>query len=101
MKLEHIFNEAYFLMPKVYYLEGEGFSESKCKGYPGKLSQNNFETLYNGGTIDLLVTKWFKNRTEGQIFIKDSNSSLTQGPDGQGFEPWNARSIAPFQVGRL
>jgi hypothetical protein len=26
---------------------------------------------------------------------------ISQGPDGQGFEPWNARSIAPFQVGRL
>jgi len=35
-----------------------------------KFYWNYFSILYNGGKLDLNVTKWFKNLEEGEIFIK-------------------------------
>jgi len=70
MKLEHVFDEAYFLMPKVYYLRHGDSETFKCKGYPGDLTRDDFIKLYNGETLHLKVTKWFKEGYEGNIYIK-------------------------------
>jgi len=70
MKLEHQFKEAFFVMPKVYYLDYGDSQVYKCKGFPGDLTRADFEGLYNGETLDLKVTKWSKDRVEGKVFIK-------------------------------
>lgn len=47
LKLEHIFKEGIFVMPKVYYLEKEdGTIVSKVKGFPGKLSKAQYLELF-------------------------------------------------------
>jgi hypothetical protein len=70
MKLEHKFKEGYFLMPKVYYLDCETEEVVKCKGYPGELTKEDYKSLYDGGVLNLKVTKWFKDREAGKIYIK-------------------------------
>lgn len=70
MKLEHKIKEAYFVMPKVYYLFDDNNKETtKCKGFSGKLSKDQYLDLYNGKPIELSVTRWVKNREAGEIFI--------------------------------
>jgi hypothetical protein len=63
-------------MPKVYYLNCPPYKEGlpevevfKCKGYPGDLTREDFVKLYNGETLDLVVTKWFKKPDDAKIFI--------------------------------
>jgi hypothetical protein len=54
-------------MPKVYYLDCGNEEFMKCKGYPDELSRQD---LYEGKTLNLQVTKWYKERGLGQIYIK-------------------------------
>jgi DNA polymerase elongation subunit (family B) len=43
LKLEHTFKEGIFAAPKIYYLELEdGSAVTKCKGYSGKLSKEQY-----------------------------------------------------------
>jgi len=60
MKLEHQFNEAIFLMPKVYYLNCENEEVFKCKGYPGELTRKDYLALLDGNSLDLKVTNGLK-----------------------------------------
>jgi DNA polymerase elongation subunit (family B) len=70
LKLEHIFKEGIFVMPKVYYLELEdGSSVSKCKGYSGKLSRQQYLDLLNGTTLNLEVKRWSRSLTNSSIQI--------------------------------
>lgn len=57
-------------MPKVYYLDCGDHEVYKCKGYPGELTRNDYISLYEGNTLDLKVTKWYKEREVGKIDIK-------------------------------
>jgi DNA polymerase elongation subunit (family B) len=46
LKLEHVIQEGIFVMPKVYWLKTlEGEEVLKCKGYPGHLTQAQYEAL--------------------------------------------------------
>lgn len=57
-------------MPKVYYLELEdGSVVSKCKGFSGKLSKDQYLDLLKGNTIDLFVTKWLRSLKDSTIQI--------------------------------
>ncbi|POG53951.1 DNA polymerase B [Rhizophagus irregularis DAOM 181602=DAOM 197198] len=71
LKLEHIFKEGIFVMPKVYYLEKEdGSIVSKVKGFPGKLSKAQYLELLEGRSIDLEITKWSKSLKESFVKIE-------------------------------
>ena len=71
LKLEHTFKEGIFVMPKVYYLElDDGSVVTKCKGYSGKLSKDQYLGLLEGKSIDLTVTKWFRSLKDSTIQIK-------------------------------
>lgn len=37
---------------------------------PGELNRNHFIALYEGQTLNLEVTKWYKEREAGKIYIK-------------------------------
>lgn len=54
-------------MPKVYYLDCETEEVVKCKGYPGELTKEDYKSLYDGGVLNLKVTK---DREAGKIYIK-------------------------------
>lgn len=64
------FREGIFLMPKVYYLDCGDHEVFKCKGYPGDLTRADFVDLYENKTLDFKVTKWYKDRSQGEIYIK-------------------------------
>jgi DNA polymerase elongation subunit (family B) len=54
LKLEHTFREGIFVMPKVYYLELEDEGViTKCKGYSGKLSKEQYLYLLEGNSLNL------------------------------------------------
>ena len=71
LKLEHTFKEGLFVLPKIYYLELDNDSVvTKCKGYPGKLSKDQYLELLKGKSINLPVTKWLRSLKNSTIQIK-------------------------------
>lgn len=71
LKLEHVFKEGIFAAPKIYYLElDNGTTITKCKGYSGKLSKDQYLELFEGHSLDLTVTRWSRSLAEGSIQIK-------------------------------
>lgn len=54
---ENIKNTILIIYSKVYSLDCGTEEVFKCKGYPGELNRNHFMDLYEGKTLDLLVTK--------------------------------------------
>jgi hypothetical protein len=71
LKLEHHIREGIFVMPKVYYLEDtNGNVISKCKGYPGKLSREQYLELLEGNSLHLEVTKWSRSLKESFVQIQ-------------------------------
>ena len=76
MKLEHIFDDAVYLAPKVYggivYPSKitRGYEYVKVKGFKNPITFNELKTLINkNATLDLNQDKWFKNITDGSITI--------------------------------
>jgi hypothetical protein len=58
------------VLPKVYYLETvEGKIISKCKGYSGVLSRDQYMGLLEGNTLTLEVRKWFRSLEAGTVKI--------------------------------
>jgi len=43
---------------------------TKCKGYPGKLSKDQYLELFKGNSINLPVTKWLRSLKNSTIQIK-------------------------------
>jgi hypothetical protein len=71
LKLEHTFIEGIFVMPKVYYLEtSEGNIITKCKGYPGKLTRNQYLELLGGNSLELEVLRWNRSLRASKIQIQ-------------------------------
>jgi hypothetical protein len=70
-KLEHKFKEGIFIMPKVYYLESsDGFIVTKCKGYPGKLTKNQYLELLGGKSLEFTVKRWNRSLRASKIQIQ-------------------------------
>lgn len=70
LKLEHIIKEGIFVAPKMYYLDtNEGGIVTKCKGYSGKLTRDDYQTLLLGEVLNLTVTKWSRSLKEGTVRI--------------------------------
>lgn len=72
LKLEHTFKEGIFVMPKVYYLElGNEEKEivTKCKGYSGKLTKEQYLALLEGKDLDLTITRWDRSLKAGTVQI--------------------------------
>lgn len=69
LKLEHTIKEGYFVAPKVYWMETEEGLVSKCKGYSGTLNKSQVQTLYEGETLNLPITRWCRSLKTGQIQI--------------------------------
>jgi hypothetical protein len=71
LKLEHVFKEGIFVMPKVYFLELEdGSTVAKCKGFPGKLTKAQYLELLGGKAQHLEVTKWSRSLAESYVKIE-------------------------------
>lgn len=71
LKLEHTLKEGVFIMPKVYYLEtAEGKVVTKCKGYPGNLTRDQYLELMRGNTLNLSVTKWIRSLKNSSVQIQ-------------------------------
>lgn len=71
LKLEHTFKEEIFVMPKVYYLELEGGTTiNKCKGFPDKLTKDQYLALLGGDSLGLSMTKWARSLRESSIQIQ-------------------------------
>lgn len=72
LKLEHMFKEGLFVLPKIYFLELEdGHTVTKCKGYSGELSKAQYLELLNGNGLNLLVTRWKRYLVEGSVQVKN------------------------------
>lgn len=70
LKLEHTFKEGIFSAPKIYYLElKDGSTVTKCKGYSGKLSKEQYLEVMEGKHLDLLVTRWVRSLSKGTVQI--------------------------------
>lgn len=70
LKLEHKIKEGIFIMPKVYCLELENNSlVTKCKGYPGKLTKDQYLFLLEGNSLNLQVNKWVRTLRDSSIQI--------------------------------
>jgi len=71
LKLEHTFKEGIFAMPKVNYLElKDGTTVTKCKGYPGKFSKDQYKALLEDTTLQLSVTKWNRSLRSSSVQIQ-------------------------------
>jgi hypothetical protein len=71
LKLEHTFKEGIFVMPKVYYLElADGSVISKCKGFSGQLTKDQYLALKEGKTLELSVTRWFRSLKASSVQIQ-------------------------------
>jgi len=59
-------------MPKVYYLlTEEGEEVTKCKGYSGKLSKAQYLELLDGNSLNLNITKWYRDlKTQSVRILK-------------------------------
>jgi len=70
LKLEHKIKEGIFIMPKVYCLELENDSlVTKCKGYPGRLTKDQYLSLLEGNSLNLQVNKWVRTLRDSSIQI--------------------------------
>nr|AFN42484.1 DNA polymerase B 2 [Rhizophagus irregularis] len=84
LKLEYKFKEGLFITPKIYCLELEdGKLITKCKGYSGKLSKEQYLQLLEGKPLDLQVTKWTRSLKDSTIDVKPNfkytiNPNLTK-----------------------
>jgi len=83
-KLEHIFEEAVFLAPKVYgglvwNEESKTFTEIiKAKGFKGTISYQELKSLLVLDSAKSLThEKWFRSLEDGNITIKDSIYTLS------------------------
>ncbi|RGB21993.1 hypothetical protein C1646_598130, partial [Rhizophagus diaphanus] len=76
--------EGLFITPKIYCLELEdGKLITKCKGYSGKLSKEQYLQLLEGKPLDLQVTKWTRSLKDSTIDVKPNfkytiNPNLTK-----------------------
>jgi len=83
-KLEHIIKEGFFIAPKLYYLDaidpntGKSYSVSKSRGYNGSLNLDQIKLLYEGKSISLSTTKWYRSWNDhGVHFNMDSPLEIT------------------------
>jgi hypothetical protein len=83
LKLEHKIREAFFIAPKLYYLECEGkdgniYQVSKSRGYGGQLTRSEIETLYQGSAICVKKHKWYRSwKLHTVFFDMDSKLNIT------------------------
>jgi len=81
-KLEHVFEEAVFLAPKVYgglvrNEDGTITEIVKAKGFKGIVSYELLKSLLvKDSALELSHEKWFRSFEEGNITIKDSIYTL-------------------------
>jgi hypothetical protein len=77
LKLEHIFDEAVFLSPKVYGGKTSNYEYVKIKGLKNPISFNELSTLLiKDNKIIIEQDKWFKDISKGNITIKNEIYTL-------------------------
>jgi hypothetical protein len=77
MKLEHIFNEAIFLAPKVYGGITENYEYVRIKGLKNPISFNELKPLLiKEQSISIKQEKWYRNISKGNIQIKQEVYTL-------------------------
>jgi len=68
-KLENVINRGLFPLDKVYTMTTSKKTIKKNKGISGKLSDLDFIDLYKGKSIDLTEPRWFKDLSNGLVYI--------------------------------
>ena len=79
-KLEHVFDEAVYLAPKVYggIDHNNGVKFTKIKGLKNKLPLSILESLLNKNNSSILSNeKWIKSFELGKISVLDMKYTLT------------------------
>lgn len=77
MKLEHIFNEAIFLAPKVYGGITDNYEYVKIKGLKNPITYENLKPLlYKDKSVEINQEKWYRNISLGNINIKQEIYTL-------------------------
>lgn len=78
MKLEHIFNEAIYLAPKVYGGRTDDGDIVRAKGAKEPVPFDELESiLYKSKTLEIAQSKWYRDMSAGTITIKEELYSLT------------------------
>ena len=78
MKLEHIFDEAVFLSPKVYGGKTKTYELVKVKGLKNPISFEELKPLLKKDSyLEIQQDKWYKNISNGHINIKNEIYSLS------------------------
>ena len=77
-KLEHIFDEAVFLSPKVYGGKTSEYEYVKVKGLKTSVPFSELKNLLKKGeAIQKPNQKWYRSLSLGHIIIKDEIYTLT------------------------
>jgi DNA polymerase type B, organellar and viral len=77
MKLEHVFDEAIYLAPKVYGGKTSDYEYVKVKGLKNPVSFDELSTLLEkDNKIIINQDKWYKNISIGNIFVKEELYTL-------------------------
>lgn len=77
MKLEHNYNEAVFLSPKVYSGKTDSYITTKIKGFTSKIGFDMMKMLLlKKSNLILSQDKWYKNLSDGNILVKSESYSL-------------------------
>nr|QWO71398.1 DNA polymerase [Termitomyces sp. T32] len=77
MKLEHIFNEAIFLAPKVYGGVTDTYEYVKIKGLKNPITFEEMKPLlFKDQSVEINQEKWYRNISSGNINIKQEIYTL-------------------------
>jgi hypothetical protein len=77
MKLEHIFNDAIFLAPKVYSGITDNYEYVRIKGLKNPIAYNELKPLLiKDQSICIEQEKWYRNISKGNIQIKQEIYTL-------------------------
>lgn len=77
LKLEHIFEEAIYLAPKVYGGKTNDYEYIKIKGLKNPIPFNDLKSLLKRGKfLEISNEKWYKSLSKGNITIKDEIYTL-------------------------
>ena len=77
MKLEHIFEDAIFLCPKVYAGKAKDYEYVRVKGLKNPIKFNEFiPLLQKDQKIEISQEKWFKDMSNGIFNVKDEIYTL-------------------------
>ena len=78
LKLEHIFDEAVYLAPKMYGGKTPNYEYIKIKGLKNPIPFNELiKLLHKGNTSKKPNQKWYRSLSKGHILIKDEFYTLS------------------------